>query len=146
MKAGFYGLNGKEISLISIILVSTTVIIWSWERTPRLTSFVPSYTLMQFSSEILLSVSDEEAKNLVEAGENHGVPTLSNPTKSEVKRNEVEVEETSKQEDHRTDIVMDSSQRSSLISGKDGSGLNNVTENKVSNYAKGKWVPDNHYE
>ncbi|RDY02050.1 Protein trichome birefringence-like 16, partial [Mucuna pruriens] len=57
MKAGFYGLKGKEISLISLILVSTTIIIWSWERTPGLSSFFPSQTLMQFSSDNLVSSS-----------------------------------------------------------------------------------------
>ncbi|KAK7328767.1 hypothetical protein VNO77_22886 [Canavalia gladiata] len=240
MKAGFYGLKGKESLLIFFVLMSTTIIIWSWERTPLLSAFLPSQTLMQFSSdnfvsssvvnlldeddlqwannkttnelvklhpnvvsqavsaqrssrrgenerntgtrpyterniflsrymvdwviyivmmnvlvkccmfyslrnvEILSIVSEEEAEDFMEDGENHGVPTLSSPTKSEVKRNAEEVEETSKQVKHRTDVVMESSQRSSLITGKDDISLNNATENKVCNYAKGKWVPDNH--
>ncbi|KAG2398672.1 Protein trichome birefringence-like 16 [Vigna angularis] len=59
MKVGFYGLKGKEISLISIILVSTTFIIWSWERAPGRASFISSQTLMHFSSEMLSSVLDE---------------------------------------------------------------------------------------
>ncbi|QCE13584.1 protein trichome birefringence-like 16 [Vigna unguiculata] len=90
MKVGFYGLKGKEISLISIILVSTTFIIWSWERAPGRASFVSSQTLMQFSSEILSSVLDEYDG-----------------------------------------------------SGEVGISLDNATENRVCNLAKGKWVPDN---
>ncbi|XP_061362532.1 protein trichome birefringence-like 16 [Gastrolobium bilobum] len=39
---------------------------------------------------------------------------------------------------------MDFPQMSSLISGKEDSSWNNATENKACNYAKGKWVPDNH--
>ncbi|XP_061361581.1 protein trichome birefringence-like 16 [Gastrolobium bilobum] len=50
MKAGFNGLKGKEISLISIVLMSATIILWSWDKTPGLTTFVPPQTSLQLSS------------------------------------------------------------------------------------------------
>lgn len=44
MKVGFNGLKGKEISLISIVLMSATIILWSWEKTPGLSTFLPPHT------------------------------------------------------------------------------------------------------
>ncbi|XP_019443378.1 PREDICTED: protein trichome birefringence-like 16 [Lupinus angustifolius] len=160
MKAGFSRLKGKEISLISIVLMAATIILWSWEKTPGLTAFPPPQKPLQLSSDhlksmaesntrttskkevkehILSSVSDEEPKHerVLEAGKSHGIQTLSTPT-SEAKRNDAEVEKTSKLEEHKEDIFMNSQQRSSSI----GNNWNNATETKACNYAKGKWVPD----
>jgi len=54
MKVGFNGLRGKEISLISIVLMSATIIFWSWEKMPGLNSFLPPQTPpLQFSSGLL---------------------------------------------------------------------------------------------
>ncbi|XP_027331480.1 protein trichome birefringence-like 16 isoform X2 [Abrus precatorius] len=55
MKAGFNGIKGKEISLISIVLMSATIILWSWEKTPGLTAFLPPQTPLQLSSDNLVS-------------------------------------------------------------------------------------------
>ncbi|KAA8534762.1 hypothetical protein F0562_029796 [Nyssa sinensis] len=41
MKGGFYGLKAKELSLILIALVCTSILIWAWEKTPVLTSLLP---------------------------------------------------------------------------------------------------------
>ncbi|XP_004508004.1 protein trichome birefringence-like 16 isoform X3 [Cicer arietinum] len=57
MKAGFNGLKGKEISLISIVLMCATIILWSWEKTPGLTAFLPPQTPLQLSSDHLASSS-----------------------------------------------------------------------------------------
>ncbi|OIV97351.1 hypothetical protein TanjilG_07103 [Lupinus angustifolius] len=122
MKAETYGLRGKGVSLISIVLICTTIIIWSWEKTPSLNVSIPSRATMQLPSENISIVSHKEAK-------------------TEAKRNEKD--KTSKRE-HRPDFVNDSPQRSSLISEKEDNNWNNATDNKVCNYAKGKWVPDNH--
>ncbi|KAK9275979.1 hypothetical protein L1049_023255 [Liquidambar formosana] len=55
MKGGFYGLRGKQFSLILIALVCTTLLIWAWEKTPLLTSILPPQgRLLQLSPEILL--------------------------------------------------------------------------------------------
>lgn len=69
-------------------------------------NFVFHYNCVEFLS----SVSDEEAT-------------------TEAKRNE-EGGKTSNQEEHEPDFVIDSPQRSSLISGKDDNNWNNATENK----------------
>ncbi|KAJ1418806.1 PMR5 N-terminal domain [Sesbania bispinosa] len=55
MKAGFNGLKGKEISLISIVLMSATIILWSWEKTPGLTAFLPPQTPLQLSPDHIVS-------------------------------------------------------------------------------------------
>lgn len=49
MKGGFHGLKGKQISLITIVLMSTTILMWAWEKTPLLTTLVPSETRLQVS-------------------------------------------------------------------------------------------------
>ncbi|KAE9604663.1 hypothetical protein Lal_00010980 [Lupinus albus] len=57
MKVGAYGLKVKELSLISIFLLCTTIIIWSWKKTPDLNVSITSQTPMQLPSENLLSSS-----------------------------------------------------------------------------------------
>ncbi|XP_054790230.1 protein trichome birefringence-like 16 isoform X1 [Prosopis cineraria] len=52
MKGGLNGLKGKEISLISIVLMSATILLWTWEKTPGLTAFLPPQTQLQLSSEV----------------------------------------------------------------------------------------------
>lgn len=52
MKGGFYGLRGKEISLILIALVCTSILIWAWENTPLLATFLPPQSqVLQLSPE-----------------------------------------------------------------------------------------------
>ncbi|XP_062091178.1 protein trichome birefringence-like 16 [Humulus lupulus] len=41
MKGGFYGLRAKELSLVTILLMCTTVFVLTWKRTPLLTTFPP---------------------------------------------------------------------------------------------------------
>lgn len=42
MKGGFfYGLRTKQLSLFFIGVVCTTIVIWTWEKTPILTSLLP---------------------------------------------------------------------------------------------------------
>ncbi|KAE9609931.1 putative PMR5 domain, PC-Esterase [Lupinus albus] len=138
------GLKSTEISLLSIVLMAATFILWSWEKTPSLTAFPPPQKTLHLSSEILSSVSDEEPKHerILEAGKNHGIRTFPTPTTSDAKRNEAEGKKTSKLKEHREAFVKNSPQRSSSTGRKDNN-WNNATEIKACNYAKGKWVPDN---
>ena len=39
MKGAFYGLRGKELSLVTILLMCTAVFILTWKRTPLLSTF-----------------------------------------------------------------------------------------------------------
>ncbi|KAJ7956001.1 Protein trichome birefringence-like [Quillaja saponaria] len=55
MKGGVLRLKGKEISLISIVVMATIIIIWSWGKTPILTAFIPPQTQLQLSPDILNS-------------------------------------------------------------------------------------------
>lgn len=53
MKGSFYRLTAKEVSLITIILMCMTIVIWTWEKTPILSSFVPPETRLQLSTGLL---------------------------------------------------------------------------------------------
>lgn len=55
MKGGFLGLRARELSLITIVLMCTTFLIWAWEKTPILTAFMPPQTQLQLSPDILAS-------------------------------------------------------------------------------------------
>ncbi|KAL5768486.1 hypothetical protein ACOSP7_015034 [Xanthoceras sorbifolium] len=69
MKGLFYGLRGKEISLILIVLTCTTILIWAWDRTPLLATFLPPKNrLLQLPQDILLGAP----------------PTISTPLESEI--------------------------------------------------------------
>ncbi|XP_028782763.1 protein trichome birefringence-like 16 isoform X2 [Neltuma alba] len=196
MKGGLNGLKGKEISLISIVLMSATILIWTWEKTPGLTSFLPPQTQLQLSSDVggggsplaktestseqgelqltqtfsaesssgrsideshIISttlteqihskVSNEktEAKEVLEAGNNHNAQTLSSQENISEERHQEEGKEASNEANIITDLVASnqSPQRSYSDDRKNNEDWNNGTERKACNYAKGKWVPDN---
>ncbi|KAF3439705.1 hypothetical protein FNV43_RR17983 [Rhamnella rubrinervis] len=52
MKGSFNGLKAKEISLLTIILMCLTIVIWTWEKTPILSTFVPPQSQLHLSREI----------------------------------------------------------------------------------------------
>ncbi|XP_022154657.1 protein trichome birefringence-like 16 isoform X2 [Momordica charantia] len=53
MKKSFYGLRGKELSLVTIALMCMVIIMLTWEKTPLLSTFPPPQTRLQFSSDSL---------------------------------------------------------------------------------------------
>ncbi|CAB4318493.1 unnamed protein product [Prunus armeniaca] len=62
MKGSFYGLKGKHLSLITIVLMCTAILIWGWEKTPLLTNLVPPQTLLELDPETY----DDSVDNSVE--------------------------------------------------------------------------------
>lgn len=53
MKKGFYGLRGKELSLVTIALMCVVIIMLTWEKTPLLNTFPASQTPLQLSQDSL---------------------------------------------------------------------------------------------
>ncbi|XP_008459933.1 protein trichome birefringence-like 14 isoform X1 [Cucumis melo] len=49
MKKGFYGLRGKELSLVTIALMCMVIIMLTWEKTPLLNTIPPPQTRLQVS-------------------------------------------------------------------------------------------------
>lgn len=87
MKGGFNGLKGKQISLITIVLMSTTILMWAWEKTPLLTTLVPSETQLQVSPElrdvpVVSSVSSEQELHV---GNGEGTLAQKDAPKEEVR-------------------------------------------------------------
>ncbi|XP_061996309.1 protein trichome birefringence-like 16 [Rosa rugosa] len=78
MKGGFNGLKGKQISLISIVLMSTTILMWAWEKTPLLTTLVPAETetRLQVSPELRDVVVDRAVPSQQELDVGKGVTAL----------------------------------------------------------------------
>lgn len=126
MKGGFYGLRGREISLITVVLMCSTFLFWAWKRTPPLNSLVPHQTQLQLSPEIFPSVAKDEAKGkqIQEAGVDVSAQDDTSPTE--------------------VDIVapVGSPYTSSPVRGKDDQNFTALIQNHDCNYAKGKWVPD----
>ncbi|XP_025644554.2 protein trichome birefringence-like 16 [Arachis hypogaea] len=79
-----------------------------------LSALIPPYSQMLLPSEFFSSLTNEEAEVLFEAGDIHGVPTLE------------------KEEHSRTNSIIGFLENGS------------TTNNEDCNYAKGKWVIDNH--
>ncbi|KAM1605712.1 hypothetical protein PS2_026417 [Malus domestica] len=52
MKGCFYGLKGKHLSLVTIVLLCTAILIWGWKKTPILTNLVPPQTRLHLGPEI----------------------------------------------------------------------------------------------
>ncbi|XP_041006084.1 protein trichome birefringence-like 16 [Juglans microcarpa x Juglans regia] len=55
MKGGFSGLRGRELSLITIVLMCTAFLFWAWEKTPPLTNLMPPETRLRLSPDDLVS-------------------------------------------------------------------------------------------
>ncbi|XLU94548.1 hypothetical protein S245_008900, partial [Arachis hypogaea] len=148
MKRGFNGVfKRKKLSFFSFLLMSTTIILLSWES---LSALIPPYSQMLLPSEFFSSLTNEEAV-LLEAGDIHGVPTLEKEENSRTnsiigflenestENNEdvipnlfnEEIEDKSLEQEHTLDSIRDSPHNGSLM-------------NEDCNYAKGKWVIDNH--
>lgn len=49
MKKGFYGLRGRELSLVTIALMCMVIIMLTWEKTPLLNTFPPPQTRLQLT-------------------------------------------------------------------------------------------------
>ncbi|KAM7275396.1 hypothetical protein ACFE04_017262 [Oxalis oulophora] len=57
MKRTSFGLKGKEISLLLIVLVCGSILIWTWDRSPLLTAFLPPTTRLHLPPDIQTDVS-----------------------------------------------------------------------------------------
>ncbi|XP_031372744.1 protein trichome birefringence-like 14 isoform X1 [Punica granatum] len=64
MKANFYGLRGKQLSLVLVALVCTTILVWTWEKNPIVSNFLPpQHSWLQVSSDIQTSTNVESSVN-----------------------------------------------------------------------------------
>ncbi|XAR67195.1 hypothetical protein NMG60_11013669 [Bertholletia excelsa] len=159
MKGSFYGLRGKKISLILIALVCTSVLIWSWDKSPLLASLLPPQGhLFQQSPEFLTVVpkvntkslnpyiSEVVEKEVVDEQEEHNSdsgaqkdPALISPGFSEngtnleatslVGKGDISNREMAKKEEGKHSDRAATSEKS-------------YTVGRACNYAKGKWVVD----
>ncbi|XP_015889015.2 protein trichome birefringence-like 16 isoform X1 [Ziziphus jujuba] len=166
MKGSFYGLRVKELSLITIILMCVTIVIWTWEKTPSLGSFVPPQTRLQLSTEIpraapiaeLVSSETEVYEGKVETKFAGKLPekeeklfdvaapvgyTKTSPKSSETGGNMQSIPTENNDEARSANLVepVASSYTSSLVE-KDDGNLTVHGEKQDCNYAKGKWVID----
>ncbi|KAJ9168060.1 hypothetical protein P3X46_019633 [Hevea brasiliensis] len=62
MKGGFSRFRGKEFSLLLIVILGTTILIWAWDRAPFVTTLLPpkeQFQLPQASSEPHFQISKD---------------------------------------------------------------------------------------
>ncbi|XP_052198517.1 protein trichome birefringence-like 16 [Diospyros lotus] len=164
MKGGFYGLRGKQISLILVALVCATILIGTWDRTYLLTSFLPPQVrFLQLSPEILIgvpSVSTLAAKPNISTVAEKGVineleehqsregaledsaeispgigKTETNVTTNPVKKGDILGRE----------IANEQKRKHSSAAARTSPEKNSPVERTACNYAKGKWVVDDNW-
>ncbi|XVE70726.1 hypothetical protein DITRI_Ditri10aG0093900 [Diplodiscus trichospermus] len=112
--------RAKELSLILIVLVGATILIWMWDRSPVLSSSLPSKNQLLELSPDIKTVPLEPKRHVRE--------DISTLTRSDVVNNE---------EEHHVDRTPPSDFTES------SPDLEIVRiQNKACNYAKGKWVID----
>ncbi|XVF35152.1 hypothetical protein REPUB_Repub18cG0120400 [Reevesia pubescens] len=106
--------RAKELSLVLIVLVCATILIWTWDKSPILTSLLPSKNQL-----LQLSPEEEAAKHKpnLEREKTGVIESGSSSTQIEETNNVILGEKTSEQEEKKV-------------------------ENQACNYAKGKWVID----
>lgn len=135
MKAGFSIFKSTAFSLLLIVLVCATVLVWAWQRTPLLTAFLPPNSLLQLSPE------DKDNKPVLTVGRNGTAETSTGLVEAEVKHDQ-------KMETNlKTDVQImefappERSENTSSTTGKEQ--YNENVNDQGCNYAKGKWVLDN---
>ncbi|KAJ4708765.1 Protein trichome birefringence-like [Melia azedarach] len=167
MKGSFFRLRGKELSLILIVLVCTTIFIWAWDGTPLLSTFLPPKSRFMWLSSENKPVNYQEGQLL-----NTVSPTgpdaaiLTTPTErketpsveeDEAKHKQIlEAEKGSRVEN--STILTEVKEIDKLTLGGKNSRQEKRSVNKIAstdsgnrsssvsvkacNYAKGKWVVD----
>ncbi|XP_052309545.1 protein trichome birefringence-like 16 isoform X2 [Populus trichocarpa] len=134
MKAGFSIFKSTAFSLLLIVLVCATVLVWAWQRTPLLTAFLPPNSLLQLSP-------DKDNQPVLTVGRNGTAETSTGLVEAEVKHDQ-------KMETNlKTDVQImefappERSENTSSTTGKEQ--YNENVNDQGCNYAKGKWVLDN---
>ncbi|KAI3938859.1 hypothetical protein MKW92_012482 [Papaver armeniacum] len=155
MKGGLlHGLRGKQISLILIALVCTTIFVWAWDRSSFLTTFVPAEDQLFVPSpdapdvrstipeinvkeEILPAVTEEDLKTDQDDKSPNEATIINSPTKTTPERDDSvkeNVSNTDLEGELRTDQAdknedADSTTKSPTNT-DDGSKIDSSTENK----------------
>lgn len=133
MKGSFFKFRGKELSLVLIVLVSTTIFLWAWDRTPLLSAFLPPKNqLLQLYADNPLSVAEGLPKH----------EQRPKPEKSSNANNSTILKEVIG-DDKITLGEKDLKQREQSLDVITPVNSINTSKAKACNYAKGKWVVDN---
>ncbi|XVF48868.1 hypothetical protein PTKIN_Ptkin03bG0223000 [Pterospermum kingtungense] len=166
MKGGPYKLRwrAKELSLVLIVLVAATILIWAWDKSPLLTSSLPSKNqLLQLSPEpkrhVREDISTLSQNEVINNEEQHDVDkkpstdTAGSSSDFETVSVQKKEEEAAKHKHspkrEKTDVIKSGSistqieETDNVILGqKTSEQEEKIVENRVCNYAKGKWVID----
>ncbi|KAJ6381995.1 hypothetical protein OIU77_030613 [Salix suchowensis] len=139
MRAGFSLFKSTAFSLLLIVLVCVTVLVWAWQRTPLLTAFLPPNSLLQLSSEA------KDKQPILTVGRNGTAETSAGLVEAEV-RPDQKIETNLKTDVQITEFASpELSENTNSSTGKKQYN-ENVTmhmDDQGCNYGKGKWVLDN---
>ncbi|CAK9159218.1 unnamed protein product [Ilex paraguariensis] len=171
MKGGLSGLRNQHVSLLLIALVCATVVVWTWEKTPILTSISPpqSHVLQLFPGPPDGEIIDKQDLEVQTSSNQLEVPVNSTNTSSSVRKEENEnpmtlltkeqvistnvtevsnIKQVSEQKNSskqaEKDLVTSRSFASidSSVKGEYSDNLTTHVEKQACNYGKGKWVMD----
>ncbi|GJZ38048.1 trichome birefringence-like protein 14 [Tanacetum coccineum] len=153
-----YGvLKMKQLSLFFIVFVCASIVVWNWEKTPHLTTFLPpqDQPLQLFPDEVERNHVTQEQDEVEQEVELLPPSSLSTSSAS-LNTLQNEYPETSQEKHHGNTSVQ---VEKSVSEGKDGliasvasqtresavkEGINTSitkTEKQACNFGKGKWVP-----
>ncbi|CAK7352412.1 unnamed protein product [Dovyalis caffra] len=145
MKSRFAIFRSTAFSLLLIVLVCATVIIWAWNRTPLLTAFLPPNGLLQLSPEA------NDKHPALKVGRNGTAETSTGLVEAEVKHDQ-KMEKILKKDVQIMEFAAPVRSENSSSRSENASStvkeqhIENVTrlmDDQGCNYAKGKWVLDN---
>ncbi|XP_022754786.1 protein trichome birefringence-like 16 isoform X2 [Durio zibethinus] len=167
MKGGPYKLRrrAKELSLILIVLVGATVLLWTWDRSPVLTSSLPSKNKLLHLSPDIKTVPLEPKRHVKEEistltrsevinnkEEHHFDETSSTDTTETVPIQKKEEEATKHKHGpkrEKTGVIKTGSSstqieetKNVILLEKTSEKEEKTVENQACNHAKGKWVID----
>ncbi|CAE6112767.1 unnamed protein product [Arabidopsis arenosa] len=157
MKRGALRRRARDISVMLVVLVCATVVIWTWDKTPTSAFLPPESHYLKLQSEekverlpTALNTETKDSYSLATPFVNkEGSKEDSPDNKDTEEEEEKQMEEATGEARKTTHIKETSSDPESNILASDeertdGSTSTAHIKNQACNYAKGKWVVDNH--
>ncbi|CAF2136854.1 unnamed protein product [Brassica napus] len=146
MKRGALRRKARDISVVLVVLVCATVVIWTWDTTPT-SAFLPP------ESHFLKLETEEEVKRVPTAlntetkdSYSSATPLVNKEETKEVKREVAIREDETTKTTHIKETHSDPERTEQFVAKKDDVSTSTPRiPNKACNYAKGKWVVDNHH-
>ncbi|CAF2367706.1 unnamed protein product [Brassica napus] len=146
MKRGALRRKARDISVVLVVLVCATVVIWTWDTTPTSTFLPPESHFLKLETEEEVKRVPTALNTETKDSYSSATPLVNKEETKEVKREVAIREDETTKTTHIKETHSDPERAEQFVAKKDDVSTSTPRiPNKACNYAKGKWVVDNHH-